>query len=294
MKGLQKVMETCHVCYCVDKGFEKYAIASIISLILNSKIKPKIHIIHNKFTDKKKLRFVEKMFKTKFNYYLTEDKRFYGLPVLGGYSTYYRLLIPELLTKKIKKALYLDCDTLVEDDLSEIFSLDLSNKALAATEDITMVKTDFKMLKKRLKIPKNKSYFNAGVMMLNLEYFRKKKLVKKIILFMKKNIEKIILHDQDGLNAVLKNEWVKLPEYYNHLLITFDLFYKPKVHPKIVHFAGFKPEMIKIIQPGNIYCKKYYEYLALTPLPKEELSKQDIIRLIKRIYISLFKSKFFF
>jgi len=276
-------MKTCHVCYCVDEGFEKYVIASMISLILNSKIKPKIHIIHNKLTDKKKLRFVEKRFKTRFKYYIVNDSKFYGLPVLGGYSVYYRLLIPELLSKKIKKVLYLDCDTLVENDLSKLFSIDLSKKALAAAENITKLKTDTKTLKKRLKIPINKGYFNSGVMLLNLDYFRKHDSSNKVISFMKKNVKKIIMHDQDGLNAVLKNDWIKIPTSYNYIL-NFNLSSLKNINPHIVHFAGLKPQMFNILNPGNIYCKKYYKYLSMTPLPKEEIEKKDTINYMKRLY----------
>ncbi len=286
-------MEKHHVCYCVDGGFEKYAIASIISLFLNAKISPVIHIIHNKFTDKKKLRIAEKMFKAKFRYYLTDDKLFYGLPVLGGYSAYYRILMPKLLPKSVDKALYLDCDTIVENDLMGLFSIDLSGKALAAVEDKVALKTDFKGLKSRLKIPADKSYFNSGVMMLNLDYLRKNNYSDKIIKFLHKNAEKIIMHDQDGLNGVLFNHWIKLPESYNYI-INFDLVFLKNANPKIVHFAGLKPEMVKIINPLNTYCKKYYEYLAMTPLPIEELTSDDVKRLIKRLYQTFFKTKFFF
>ncbi|MDD4353469.1 MAG: glycosyltransferase family 8 protein [Candidatus Nanoarchaeia archaeon] len=286
-------MENCHICYCVDKGFEKYAIASIISMFLNSNIKPKIHIIHNKFTDKKKLKLAEKLFKTKFKYYLTDDKLFYGLPVLGGYSSYYRILIPELLPKNIDKILYLDCDTIVENDLTGLFSMDLAKHALAAVEDVVTLKSDFKNLKKRLKIPKDKSYFNSGVMMFNLDFMRENNSAKKIISFLHKNVDKIVMHDQDGLNAILFNYWIKLPETYNYI-INVDLIFPKNINPKIIHFAGLKPEMVKILAPGNIYCKKYYEYLDLAKYPKEEITRDDIKKLIKRLYKILFETGFFF
>jgi lipopolysaccharide biosynthesis glycosyltransferase len=224
---------------------------------------------------------------------LADDKPFYGLPVLGGYSAYYRILIPNLLPKKVKKALYLDCDTIVEGDLSGLFSIDLSSKALAAVEDVVTLKSDFKMMKKRLKIPSESSYFNSGVMMFNLDYLRKNDSCNKIIHYLHKNVEKIVLHDQDGLNAVLFNHWIKLPETYNYI-INFDLIFSKRINPKIIHFAGLKPEMVKIISPGNIYCKKYYEYLNMTPLPKEEFSSEDFVKLIKRAYQTFFKTKFFF
>ncbi|MDD5054173.1 MAG: glycosyltransferase family 8 protein [Candidatus Nanoarchaeia archaeon] len=284
-----------HVCYCVDKDYEKYAVVSIISLLLNSKINPEIHIIHSDLADKKKLKIAEKLFKKKFKYYLAEDSEFYGLPILGGYSVYYRLLAPRIFPKKIKKILYLDCDTIIEGDLSGLFSVDLHGKALAAAEDINMIKLDLKNFKKRLGIPKNGSYFNSGVMLLNLDFFRKKNLSKKIIDFMKKNVEKIVMHDQDGLNAVLHNDWIILPEEYNFICSPFWDFSKAKNSaPKIVHFAGIKPELLKIISPQNIYCKKYYKYFSMTPFQKEKVSNKEIIRMIKRLYDVLFKSKFFY
>lgn len=287
-------MKKQHICYCVDKGFEKYALASIISLFMNSKIKnPIIHIIHNKFTDKKKLKLAEKLFKKKFKYYLTDDSLFYGLPVLGGYSAYYRLLVPDLLSKKISTALYLDCDTIIEDDISSIFSFNLEKHALAAVEDVVMIKSDFKSVKKRLKIPQKNSYFNSGVILMNLDFMRRISSSKKVINYLKKNIKNIVMHDQDGLNGVFYDKWIKLPEEYNYV-ISFDLFHSKLKKPKIIHFAGFKPEMVKVINPGNYYSKKYFEYLDMVNFPKDELKKEDVIKFFKRAYKALFETGFFF
>ncbi len=57
-------------------------------------------------------------------------------------ATYYRLRIPEILPQNISKALYLDGDIIVEQDLKELWNLDLSNAVLGAVEDADGVNSE--------------------------------------------------------------------------------------------------------------------------------------------------------
>ena len=47
---------------------------------------------------------------------------------------YYRIEIPNLF-KNIKKMIYLDCDVIVNQDLSKILSYDIENYAIGAPDD---------------------------------------------------------------------------------------------------------------------------------------------------------------
>ncbi|MBO7410403.1 MAG: glycosyltransferase family 8 protein [Ottowia sp.] len=113
-----------------------------------------------------------------------------------------RIFIPELLSEESGKALYLDIDVLVCQDLTDLFATDISGKALGVVyENFTHRGGDFNQ---RLGIPlTHTKYFNSGVLLMNLDVFREKHLSEAVARYAAENREKLIAFDQDALNAVL-------------------------------------------------------------------------------------------
>ena len=70
--------------------------------------------------------------------------------------TYARVLIPDILSK-IDKVIFIDSDTLVLQDLTTLYDIDLQDKYLAAVEDV-----DYLNLSKIL-FGKEDLSFNGGV-----------------------------------------------------------------------------------------------------------------------------------
>ena len=88
--------------------------------------------------------------------------------------TYYRLQLPSLLAHA-EKCIYLDCDVLVCQDLSELFCLDIKEKYIAGVRAPRHYRTE-KVIQEtllRLEIPAIDQYINAGVMLMNLDRMRK-------------------------------------------------------------------------------------------------------------------------
>ena len=124
-------------------------------------------------------------------------------------SIYFRFLLPEILPEE-DRVLYLDCDILVRENISDFYNTDLVGYACAAIEDqrgddITIHNRIFMFSR----------YFNSGVLLMNLDYWRKHNVAQLLIDYLRQYPERCWFPDQDALNAVLEGK-VKFMDYrYN-------------------------------------------------------------------------------
>ena len=82
-------------------------------------------------------------------------------------AVYYRLLAPRLLPTSLGKVLYLDCDIIVRRSLRELWNTDITGCALAAVPDLCEKENG-----KALDLPIGAKYFNSGVLLINLWFWR--------------------------------------------------------------------------------------------------------------------------
>lgn len=117
-------------------------------------------------------------------------------------ETYYRILALEHLPQSVEKILYMDCDMIVNDDLEEVYSIALKPGCpLVACEDASCYRDNAYGISNRYaQIPADSIYFNAGFLLLNVEYFRNRneiRIIKDIFLH---EGNSYVYHDQDILN----------------------------------------------------------------------------------------------
>ncbi len=118
-------------------------------------------------------------------------------------ETYYRILGLALLPEKMERILYLDVDMIIKGNLKELYETDLTGYALAACEDIYGVINGFhEANKKRLGIPKEASYFNAGVLLFHLTDLRSFGEPERMLSLIREHFERYEYNDQDVLNEV--------------------------------------------------------------------------------------------
>ena len=133
----------------------------------------------------------------------------YTVPPTGLLKFY----LPEILDG-LDKTLYIDGDILVRKPLGELFDTDISSVYCAAVPDIgsvTMVGAE------RFKIMQgDSSYFNSGVLLLNLKLLREDN-VPQYLYEIKKNLTDRSLMDQDALNIGFRGKTKLLPCKYNYL-----------------------------------------------------------------------------
>lgn len=138
-----------------------------------------------------------------------------------SYSTYSRLFIASLLPKDINKVLYLDCDSLVCGSFKELWELNIKNYSCAAVYD--QYNMGSKFLKELLNLNKDGDYYNSGLLLINLDYWRKNNIESDFTNYLTKNKSKIWWHDQDVINAVLKDSILPIDIKYNLMSCLHEL-----------------------------------------------------------------------
>lgn len=156
-------------------------------------------------------------------------------------ATLLRLLMVELLDPSIKRVLYLDVDLVVIGDLKELWHLDLGDKLCAAVADPGI---DTKEFVRKWGLTGGGQYFNAGVMLLDLDKLRGKSYFARAIEILARGDDRLVFSDQDALNLVLWNEWLPIDPGWNFQR-GFLLSERPpwpglapyKREPVIIHFT---------------------------------------------------------
>lgn len=163
-------------------------------------------------------------------------------------ETYFRIEIPNLLPPNIEKALYLDCDIVILDDLQALWATEMADYYVAAVADFQGIANE-------------REYFNAGVLLLNLKKWRNDGISRAIKKVLMEQSDKFPYMDQDALNAVLQNNILPLELKWNYQ----SAFWKHHLlnEPSILHFTG--PE--KPWNASTAFNGKYDYYLNL-PIQK--------------------------
>ncbi|MDY3063131.1 MAG: glycosyltransferase family 8 protein [Bacteroidaceae bacterium] len=181
----------------------------------------------------------------------TSEQTFKNCPIRKGdhvsLAAYYRLLTPLILPTHVEKVLYLDCDIIITDSLYQLYNTDISDVSLAACAEhdgeIGKLQVSESHIT-RLGYPIKWGYFNSGVLLINLSYWRKNNISNTLIDYISNNKEKCLLHDQDALNAVLGGQKKFIPYKYNFMTYLFtpgyatynkDVFLEER--PAIIHYC---------------------------------------------------------
>lgn len=182
---------------------------------------------------------------------------------------YYRLIMPKILPDNIHRVLYLDCDMIIRKSLETLWNTNIDNIAIGAVHDMSEKKlTEIGYLP----YPMALGYFNSGMLLVNLDYWREHNIVDKFIEFMTRNREIIRYHDQDVLNAVLYDCMKWLPLTYNFQsgflfnvngMANIPDFLKKEIlntekDPAIIHFSiSPKPWKPTCIHPQRFVWEYY-------------------------------------
>ena len=129
---------------------------------------------------------------------------FSGAPVGRYYSRamYYRLLAAELLPRELDRVLYLDPDILVIRPVRPLYETQLGDSLLAAASHSGLTGMSDYVNKIRLSNYEAESYYNSGVLLMNLPQMREEMRPADIFAYAREYEERLILPDQDILNGL--------------------------------------------------------------------------------------------
>ncbi|EKO5317003.1 glycosyltransferase family 8 protein, partial [Campylobacter jejuni] len=108
----------------------------------------------------------------------------------------------------------MDVDMFCLSDIRKLFFVDLEDKVLAAVTDFATWNIRFLKFRKLKYLFKgflkfSREYFNSGLLLINLKEWRRQNIERKCLYILK--YYKCILPDQDALNIVIKENYIKLP-----------------------------------------------------------------------------------
>jgi lipopolysaccharide biosynthesis glycosyltransferase len=183
------------------------------------------------------------------------------LPAYAGqgyinHSTLFRLGLEKLAPADCGRVLYLDADLGVAGDVRPLWAADLGGRPIGAVIDAYI---EPESLAARWDLPEGGRYFNAGILVIDLEHVRRERLFSRAVDFIAKNGADLPYNDQDALNWAFWNNWRELDVAWN--VQRFMAF--PEIDrtlpqdrqlgaraPQIVHFMGAdKPWMKQVWHP---------------------------------------------
>lgn len=308
-------MDKINIVLATDKNYAQHAAVTITSILCNTTQQSNIlfYIIDDNIDDdnKTKLQDTVKQFNSNIIFVKIPENSLNQVFVSGGITraAYFRLAIPNILPKTVNKVIYLDCDLIVLDDIVNLWNLDMCQKPVAATEDFGILSSTSKCREKEINLnwKKEYSYFNSGVLLIDVMLWRKNNYASQLIELVQTH--KFRHHDQDALNYLFMNNWTSLPLCWNVIPPVFNMnlsIIKNKImrqnalkalnNISIIHYAGgYKPWEYKIYKGFN---EGYYEYLGKTeyknakmPQPNKK-TNHSIIRQLLRLKWAFLIKKF--
>jgi lipopolysaccharide biosynthesis glycosyltransferase len=280
------------VVYCSDENYVQHLFVSVSSLYYyNNSNELLIYILDGGISDKSKAIF--KNFSESGGFkiiFVTVDISLFDNFLVDGHisrAAYYRISIPDLLPEEHKRALYLDCDIVLNENIDALWNQNLQGHAIAAVPEFDNQRNIEMGLG-------NTKTFNSGVLLLDLKKWRTEGIAGKVLDFIKKNPGKIKFHDQDALNAVLVNDWLQLPIKWN---LTFKYIAKRNLiqdqellkqidKPAIIHFnESFKPWHFQLRHPYKYLYKRFLKKTPFKEYSPPDRNLRNILRKCAAIFL---------
>lgn len=271
------------VVFVADDHYAMPLAAAISSVVANLGKNQKIQVFivdgHVSSSNKQKIAQLEDRRRVRIQWLQPSESHFDLLRSLPcgyvGKSAYYKLLIPELLGPAYQRILYLDCDVVVEGDITELWYADVGKNYVLAVRDLInpFVSSPFGLKNWReLGRQPSDELFNTGVLVFNTAKWRKENATNRLVRYLRENSRYIRLCDQDAMNAVFGDTWGRLDPCWNvlpymHIAGSYSLLSKKShedllARAKLLHYCG--PN-----KPWNTCCghprrDRFFHYLDLT------------------------------
>ncbi len=166
-------------------------------------------------------------------------------------TIYFRIFIPAMFPQ-YEKAIYIDSDVVLNSDIAELYDTEIGDNYIGACSDKSIVDVPplVHYVENAVGI-KIQNYINSGVLLMDLNKLREKKLETKFLDLLNTYHIDCIAPDQDYINALCKDkiyylgeEWDTMPnenhpELKNPKLIHYNLFSKPWCYDNIQYEDKF-------------------------------------------------------
>lgn len=270
---------------CSDQRGADFMLVAIRSLFSSHKNEAlELHILTDGFTKRtiRELNDLESTWGKSISIHKIDASGFARFPEINNASgritrgMYYRFMLPDILKEK-ERVIYIDTDVIVVDILRPIWETPMdSDDWLAASAGSLSTQRD---AANRLSTSFDDLYINSGVLLMNLDAFRREEISRRCVDWLTANLQRASLADQDALNCVCRGRIMRLhPRYNLGSTITPELyperfreeFTEAVETPAIIHFAGPKPWVKQYgwQQVEGHGWKQWEEYRTMQPAIK--------------------------
>ncbi|BDS07641.1 hypothetical protein NT6N_26810 [Oceaniferula spumae] len=266
-----------HIAFCANERFFPGLAVSLHSALLNitKGLGVKVYIVDAGLSDESKsslcARYINRP-EIEIEFLDWPRKLFKNVKVVNYHiSSYLRLSLPELLD--VKHLLYLDSDTIVFDDISKILAeLKASPHPLAASPDweTKSPAQDSALIAKHAGVEHCDTYFNAGVLTLDLEALRDERFASRACKLLSELGDHASYADQSAFNALLAERWYELGKEWNTPSWAFDKQLENKL-PSILHYTNSAPWLTRKYTPAQALFERIARDLDVD-LPRPETS----------------------
>lgn len=279
MKGAKTEVktQTVPIFFACDDNFVKYTIVSLYSIIKNASKDRKynVHVLNGGLSDEMKIKLSElkndnfEIFFNDVTEYLKtiSDK----LPIRDYYSksTYYRMFIADMFPE-YSKAIYIDSDTIVQGDISELFDTEIGDSYVGGCHEQAMVQVnEYGTYVERVVGVSRYNFFNAGLLLINCDQFRKHSVSEKFGEYLHA-YDFVVTQDEDYLNLICKDHVFWLDSRWNTEV--FGVIPYPIEEAKIIHYImTSKPWHYADCRHGDLFWK-YAEQTSVYEAIKEVLA----------------------
>ena len=253
------------VAFCTDAGYVPQLAAALVSLFKsNWQNSLSISVVTTELSESNR-HALEKLALTYGRSLQFYDLNVESLRGLAEYaqpkSTYYRLLLPDLL-QHIPKLIYLDCDLVVEIDLEPLWQTELNGALVVGVAERDSLQPG---LQAHVLTPGD-PYINAGVLVMNLQAWRNEGVARQCLEWLQANPTIATMMDQDAINHVCRGRKAYVPDRWNLNPIHGPAReVLPNYPERVLHFAG-------PIKPWHAwYCQDladiFFQYMRQTSGP---------------------------
>lgn len=270
--------ENIHILCATDNKFAPFCGVMLTSVFENTSDADAYVIVSESISDdnREKFHLLESKYGVTIRFIDVDRNIFSQMPIgeeRWPSEAYFRFVAPDLLPEEIRKVIYFDCDIIVQCNLHELWDIPMDNNSVLVVPDIAVYN---KKLLGHLDGFYSTEYFNSGMMVINLDYWRKYNIRQQLFDAVLNNYEKVAYPDQDGLNLILRDTKRTLPMAYNFMpsALLWDFFsafpaeiknYVMTVKPLIIHFSGHLPRPWHAQSYGLPFRSVWWEYVKKSP-----------------------------
>ena len=265
---------TIHIAFNIDHAYVRFCSVTLVSIFRNNTDWHVVaHILSRGLTnaDKAIMEKIVSEYNGEIRFYEPDERLLDGFCIHASNShislvTYYRCMLADYLPADLHRVIYMDSDVIVKGPIGEFWKMPMGGAPVAAVEDAA---ADDTMRYQTLHYPKEDSYFNAGILLIDLDWWRKHDVGKQCIQYYREHPERIRFNDQDLLNSIFHGQvrWASFrfnaqEGFYRSRYAYYAKHQAELEMPVIVHYTNRKPWDWDSTHPMR---RLFYDYQMYTP-----------------------------